>query len=303
MQQINENLATIRRTKGTQCKFGAILVCIFFYFQNEFPSFGKVAWKTDRIGISQVNNYIEQLGDNFDSIMTSYYEDFKKIMKQRTRIPVSLVEKHVNDICFLVDIDFTYIQEAIPRVRWLRPLHYELNVDEASATITALLAEEVDKTAKPFGTFDVVKSKIETELKTSTVIKKKDKLVRKLKKKFGEGVEAAEEEEEDDDNDDEDDEHEGQGPMGLTQGLGEDKDEGAEEEEDEEAPTQTKPKKRKSIVPPQARPKPKKVARPTQVKPQSPTTRATTRASAQKAKKQSSEKEEATKKTGEETKR
>ena len=31
LQQINENLGAIRKTKGTQCKFGAILVCIFFY--------------------------------------------------------------------------------------------------------------------------------------------------------------------------------------------------------------------------------------------------------------------------------
>ena len=31
LQQINENLVAIRRTKGAQCKFGAILICIFFY--------------------------------------------------------------------------------------------------------------------------------------------------------------------------------------------------------------------------------------------------------------------------------
>ena len=166
-----------------------------------------------------------------------------------------------NDICFLVDIDFTYIQAAIPRVRWLRPLGYELNVDEASAAITALLVEELDKTAKPFGTFDVVKSKIATELKTSTVIKKKDKLVRKLKKKFGEGIGTTaaddEEDEEDEDNDDEDDE--GKEPLELTQGLGEDKDEGAEEEEAKEAPTQAEPKKRKT----KAQSESKKVAKPT----------------------------------------
>ena len=54
------------------------------------------------------------------------------------RIPVSLVEY---DIYFLVDIDCTYIQEVILRLRWLRPLGYELDVDQASATITNLLAE------------------------------------------------------------------------------------------------------------------------------------------------------------------
>lgn len=59
------------------------------------------------------------------------------------RILVSLVEKHYNDICFLVDADYTFVQAATPRVRWMRPLRYKINVDEASATITTLLAEEV----------------------------------------------------------------------------------------------------------------------------------------------------------------
>ena len=55
------------------------------------------------------------------------------------RIVISLVGKHYNDIFFLVDIDYTYIQVVIPRVRWLRPLGYETNVDEALATITTFL--------------------------------------------------------------------------------------------------------------------------------------------------------------------
>ena len=91
--------------------------------------------------------------------MTSYFEDFKKTMKGRVRGPISLVEKHVHDICFLVDIDFTYIQVAIPRVRWLRPLAYEIDVDEASTGITALLAKDFDKEAKNFGTFDIFQIK------------------------------------------------------------------------------------------------------------------------------------------------
>ena len=98
LQKIIENLGTIRRTKGAQCKFGAILVCMFFYVQNEFPSFGIVEWKTNSTIAVQINDFIEQLGDNFESIMPSYFEDFKKTMKGTMRIPVSLVEKHVKDI-------------------------------------------------------------------------------------------------------------------------------------------------------------------------------------------------------------
>ena len=139
--------------------------------------------------------------------MTSYFEDFKKSMKQRSRILVSLVEKHVNDICFLVDIDFTYIQAAIPRVRWLRPLGYEINVYEASATITALLAKEMEKEAKTFGTYDIVKSRVEIDLKIASTMKKKDKMVKKLKARLGMG---------DEDGDDEEEEVGEQGPLAIT---------------------------------------------------------------------------------------
>ena len=125
--------------------------------QNTFPSFGKVAWKTNKSVPVQIGEFIKKLGDKFESLMTSYFEDFRKSMKQRLRIPIYLVEKHVNDICFLFDIDYTYIQATVPRVRWLRPLGYELDVDEASTTITTLLAKEIDKERKAFGTYDLVK--------------------------------------------------------------------------------------------------------------------------------------------------
>ena len=35
---------------------------------------------------------INQLGDSFELVMTSYFEDFKNSMKERLRIPKSLVE-------------------------------------------------------------------------------------------------------------------------------------------------------------------------------------------------------------------
>ena len=152
---------------------------------KEFPSFGKVNWDQNKTVVDQINDFIAQMGDNFNDQMSIYFDDFKSAMKRRMRIQVSLVEKHVNDICFLVDIDYTYIQAVLPRVRWLRPLGYELDVDQASVAITALLAEEMDKTAKSFGTYDVVKSRVVIDLKTSFAVKKKEKLVKRIKKKLG----------------------------------------------------------------------------------------------------------------------
>lgn len=193
LQQLMENLGAIRKTKSAQCKFGSILVCIFFYVQNTFPSFRIVGWKTNRSVAIEIGEYIEQLGENFESLMTSDFEDFKQSMQKRLRIPVSLVEKHYDDVYFLVDVDYTFVQDATPRVRWLRPLSYEINVDETSAAISALLVEEVDKSAKIFGNYELKKSKITMELKTTLVIKKKDRMVKKIKAKFGEGVEQKEE--------------------------------------------------------------------------------------------------------------
>ena len=185
-----ENLGAIRKSKGAQCNLGSILICIFLYVLEEFPSFGKVNWKSNKSAITQINEYIEKMGDNFEPQMTSYFKDFKKSMKQRSIIPLSLVEQHINDIYFIVSIDHTYIQATFLRVRWLRPLGYELDIDEASTVITVLLAKEIDKIVKPFGIYDVVKSKVEMDLKTTSMIKRKDKLVRKLKKRFGEGIEG-----------------------------------------------------------------------------------------------------------------
>ena len=43
----------------------------------------------------------------------------------------------------------------------------------------------MDKEAKPFGTYDIVKSRVEIDLKTTSVMKKKEKMVKKLKARLG----------------------------------------------------------------------------------------------------------------------
>ena len=192
------------------------------------------------------------------------------------RIPVSLVEQHVKDIFFIVDIDYTYIQVVIPRVGWLRPLGYEIDVDQASTIITTLLAEDIDKEKKHFETYDVVKSRVVTDLKMTTAVKKKDKLIKKMKTRFGVEVvgrtEEEEVDEEEDDSENEEDEPKKE-PLQLTQGLGEDKEEGAKEEEAKEAPIRTKVTKRKAKAQPAPQPKANKVTKPLAKK---PSTRATT---------------------------
>ena len=78
-------------------------------------------------------------------------------MKQRMRILVSLVEKYYIDVLFLVNVDHAYVQVFVPMLRSLKPLPYEINVDEASAVITSLLVEEINKSRTSFGNYEEAK--------------------------------------------------------------------------------------------------------------------------------------------------
>lgn len=48
---------------------------------KEFPLVGKVRWVHNKTIVTQINDVNDQMGDNFDAQMTSYFENFKKSMK------------------------------------------------------------------------------------------------------------------------------------------------------------------------------------------------------------------------------
>ena len=89
------------------------------------------------------------MGENFDSIMDNYFKKFKGKMKNRYRIPVKLVEDYKDDIYFMVDCDWVYIQAVRPKIAWVNPLEYEVNIDETRDNIEALLNEPLEHKA-PF---------------------------------------------------------------------------------------------------------------------------------------------------------
>ena len=162
-------------------------MCILFNVHNTFPRFGQVSQKTKKSTTKQISDMIEQLGDNFNLVMTSYFKDLKKAMEERSQIPVSLMEKHAKDVSFLVDTNFTCVQFVVLRIRWLRALPYEVDVDETSTTITTLLAEDIDQNAQAFRTYEEAKARITTTLQTTTIDRKKNKMMKRLIEEFGEG--------------------------------------------------------------------------------------------------------------------
>lgn len=209
-----------------------MLMCLFFYIQKCFPTHGGVILDKKRPITIQISKFIGQIGDSFNGVMDNYFVEFKKKMRKRSRVPVSLVEKYNKDICFLVDIDFTYAQEDFPRVSWLMPLPYEVNINEAIAAITTLLADEIDSKTPYFGTYEEAKSKTTMGLMATTLERKRKKIVKNLEKYV--------------------EETENDAPLELTQGLGEDEqsDSSDSEVEEEEAQVENKKGKKQVIVEP-----------------------------------------------------
>ena len=97
--------------------------------------------------------------------MDNYFDAFKEKMNNRFRIPKKLVEDYKDDVCFMVDCDRVYIQVIRPRVAWVKPLPYEVNIDEIKDIIEALVNEPIDPKLHVFGTYDEAKSRIDLGIK------------------------------------------------------------------------------------------------------------------------------------------
>ena len=81
---------------------------------------------------------------------------FQNEMKQRFRISPTIVDRFKEDICILVNTNYTYIQAVEPRETFLDPLSYELSDDVTIGYIDLLLNSEIDKAEYRFGAFDEI---------------------------------------------------------------------------------------------------------------------------------------------------
>ena len=54
---------------------------------------------------------------------------FQIEMKKRYRIPPTLVEKHKDELCFIVETDFTCMEAVVLRVKFIEPMGYDMNED------------------------------------------------------------------------------------------------------------------------------------------------------------------------------
>ena len=101
-------------------------------------------------------------------------------MRKRIRILASLVEKHYNDVYFLVDTNNFFLQECKLRIAWQKPFGYEIKIDDFSEAITALLNAEINTKFEPFGKIKEEKARIIVDIKISSSEKKRKKMMEYL---------------------------------------------------------------------------------------------------------------------------
>ena len=142
--QLSKNIESIWVSKNNSCKFGSLLVYLFFCVQKLFPSKGNIVQEKDTLVLYQINEFIDEMGENFEGIMDAYFEKFKGRMHSMFRIPKQLVDDYEQNICFLVGCDKVHIQVVRPRIAWVKPLEYEVNIDETRDIIEDLINELVD---------------------------------------------------------------------------------------------------------------------------------------------------------------
>ncbi|GLJ19494.1 hypothetical protein SUGI_0352090 [Cryptomeria japonica] len=81
---------------------------------------------------------------------------------------------------------------AIPRVAWVKPLPYEINIDEARDIIESLINEPAIPNTPAFGTYDEAKARIELEIKLPKAITSTKRKAAKTEETEEESEEEAE---------------------------------------------------------------------------------------------------------------
>ena len=101
---------------------------------------------------------------------------FQSKMKKRYRIPPSLVEKYKQDICSMVETDHTCMEALVPRIKFIKPMGYEMSAELIEGYAKIILQSKVDTSCARWGTY---KEKIR-EVKTKQAVQDSKKKVKKV---------------------------------------------------------------------------------------------------------------------------
>lgn len=106
--------------------------------------------------------------DKMDERATLILKTFQSEMKLRSRIPKSVVEKYKDELCFMVDTNFTYMEAVTPRVIYVDPLGYDITEEIIESYVQKILSADLDPKIPRFGTYkENMKLSYQTKLEKS----------------------------------------------------------------------------------------------------------------------------------------
>lgn len=139
--QLLENLEKIKRTKSVVFRFQSLINHILFHVLQIFPYLSVTEIKSsDRCTMEKITDVcrrhpLDKILDSGNLIMKTFQNE----MRLRFIIAPAIVDRFKDDICIMVDTNFTYIQAVEPREIFLDPLGYELSSDIVAGYIDLLL--------------------------------------------------------------------------------------------------------------------------------------------------------------------
>ena len=121
-----DNISRIKKSRSTIFRFESLLTHIFFYKTKKFPRI--INWDGSECTMQTITHaYRTRLEIVKDSDIERIIKSFKGKMKKRYRIPPTLVEKYKDELCFMVEIDFTCMEVVVPRVIFIEPMGSEMS--------------------------------------------------------------------------------------------------------------------------------------------------------------------------------
>lgn len=110
------------------------------------PDSDKIQLPLDKPIGTQIAKILDRQGDQqHKANLWAFFNIFQEEMKSMVRIPKKIVEKYKDTICFMVNKDECMIEAVQPRIIWIMPMGYEVDVATLDGYAQHLLTTPFDE--------------------------------------------------------------------------------------------------------------------------------------------------------------
>ena len=116
-----------------------------------------------------------------DNDIDRMMKSFQAKMKQRYRIPPVLIEKYKNELCFMVEMDKIYMEDAEPNVKFIEPMGYKMSEELIEGYAQIILQSEKEIEFLRWGTYKKKVREVHSELHSKEIKKKVEKKIDRIR--------------------------------------------------------------------------------------------------------------------------